>query len=49
MHRYACMRVTGNSKAFAHVDGSNGAIKTTTPNTGRLIVGAGVSTLAPIN
>jgi len=36
------------STTVYQIDGSNGTIKTTTPTSGRLIVGAGVSTCAPI-
>jgi len=39
---------TDTSTSVYQIDGTNGNIKTTTPAPGRLIVGAGVSTCAPV-
>jgi len=39
---------TETSTTVYQVDGTNGTIKSTTPASGRLIVGAGVSTCAPV-
>lgn len=36
------------STTIYQIDGANGSIKSTTPTSGRLIVGAGVSTCAPV-
>ncbi|MDB4958912.1 MAG: hypothetical protein JWO36_6481, partial [Myxococcales bacterium] len=36
------------STTVYQVDGTNGTIKSTTPASGRTIVGAGVSTCAPV-
>ena len=36
------------STTVYQIDGASGAIKSTTPASGRLIVGAGVSTCAPV-
>jgi len=38
----------GETTTVYQVDGNDGSIKSTTPNTGRQIVGAGVSTCAPL-
>jgi hypothetical protein len=39
---------TDANTSVYQIDGTNGTIKSTTPATGRLIVGAGVSTCAPV-
>jgi hypothetical protein len=44
---YEQSMTTSTTTTVYQVDGTNGNIKSTTPNTGRLIVGAGVSTCAP--
>ena len=41
------MKNNETSTTVYQIDGTTGAIKGTTPNTGHTIVGAGVSTCAP--